>query len=132
MKLNEINTAPTTTPVFISVTGSWPDDDYGMLYGDAIYVVDVPSADVGKVIKFAEDLDDAGDTTDLIDTFEQDGWEPNGAAGHADSIQIVGASTEKPKVKAKTLKNYYTMVYFLRDNGLLSDDYAKSIAKTEA
>lgn len=125
MKLNEIKTAPATTPVFISVTGSWPDD-YDMLYGDAIYVVDVPSADVGKVIKFAE----AGDTTDLIDTFEQDGWEPNGAAGHADSIQIIGASTEKPKVKAKTLTNYYTMVYFLRDNGLLSDDYAESIAKT--
>lgn len=116
--------------VYISLGGSWDTDDGGEDYANGNYAVDFPSKESADKFLADQQAIEAAfeDGTILIDRFEQDGWEPQNADGHAHTIHFISASAKKPS--GTIMKNLYTMVYFLRDAGFLDADYAKQIAKT--
>jgi len=117
-------------PVYVCVSGTWYDHYHERIHAGAVYKVDAPSKEVAeKIVSSLESLAAKEDVNDMVDRFEQDGWDPRDGDGHAEEVSVDEVSLVKPTGRGRTLVNKYTMVYFLRDLDLLDDDYAKKIAK---
>lgn len=102
---------------------------------DGTYGVDVPKSKAMKLIRgFNRMIDEFSE--EIPDRFEQDPWSfvdedeyGDASLGHVYSANFGEATLTKPD--GKIMKNYYTIVYALRDVGLLDAEYAEKIASTK-